>query len=243
MAKKAAHVNKYGTRDQYNKIRTAQKEANRLYKAGVTKVNPYKTNWKIDKNGKATAGSRALKNALADWHEAIHHGATIKKLTRKEEAQLKAYYKHLGSEGPTVKNGRVLIGAGQSLFTKDEVRIEKSGTKQIGKRILMTDGWQDRVRQFARENPDAIILAKQTDLLDKFRSYQAFEMNHFGVENLIAFMEQYESGQKSVTLLADDQIKKQLKTNLKNWSAFQRKASAERKRKQRRKVLRNGRNG
>ena len=225
---------KYGTRAEYDKIRAAQKAANKLFKKGVSKVNPANTEWRINKYGQAVPTSRALKRDLADWHEATHRGASIRKLTKSQEKALKEAYKNSGSEAPTIKNGKVLIGKGQSLFTKGgKPRIERSGTVQIGHRILMTDGWEDRVKKYARENPDAVILAKQTDLLDKFRSYQAFDMSDFGVANLIAFMAQYSDKGQSVTLLKDEQIKNQLRKNSEKWANYIKEQSRNRKKKYR----------
>ena len=221
---------KYGNLEDYSKIREAKKAANKLFKKGVTKVNPNSTDWRINKYGVAVPTSRSLKRDLFDWREATHHGASIRKLTKSQEAKLKEYYAALGSEAPTVKNKRVLVGKGQSLFTSGEhPRIEKSGTKQLGTRIVMTDGWEGRVKKYARDNPDAIVLAKQTDLLDKFRSYQAFDMSDFGVSNLIQFMSQYSDKGNSITLLKDDQINKQLRKNQEKWNAYRREASRLRK--------------
>lgn len=229
-----AKTRKYGTRENYLKIVKAQAAARKLAKKGVTKVDLSKVTWRINKYGQAVSSSRALNKTAAQWHEATHEGASIRKLTRKQAAALKKEYEHAGSTAPTVKNGRVLVGKGQSLFTRGgRVRIEKSGTHQIGTRIFMTDGWEDRVREYARKHPDSAVLAKQTDLLDKFRSYKVFELNDFGVENLIEYMNRYSDGGHSVTLLRDDEVTKQADKNIKNWRAYLTKERAERRKKQR----------
>lgn len=225
---------KYGSRADYLKIVKAKAAARKLAKKGVTKVDPDKLEWRINKYGQAVSSSRALNKTAAQWYEATHAGASIRKLTPKQAKALKKEYAHLGEHGPTIKNGRVLVGKGLSLFTKGgHVRIEKSGTAQMGKRIYMTDGWEDRVREYARKHPNEMIFAKRTDLLDKFQTYQIYDMSNFGVEELIHHMNQYSDGGHSVTLLTSDAMHKQLKKNEQALNEYRKKMSAQRAKERR----------
>lgn len=217
---KSANKRKYGTKAQYAQARKIKSMVNKLKKRGVIS-SLASDETRILKSGSVVVKSSAVRRALDDFHEALSGGAKIYKLTKKQAKALGETYSHLPeSQRPTVKNNRVLVGQGNSLYTKGgNVRIEKSNTKEISNTLFLTGNWQDKIREFARKNPGKLFGVKRTDRLNNFTRFDTYPTDGFGPNMLISKIMAYdwpselEREGASVTLLLDSTLEKRVAQN------------------------------
>lgn len=211
---------KYGNKDQYAQARKIKSLIGKLKKKGVVSSSASDATY-VNKKGQVAVRSRAVKEALNQFHEALHGGARIYKLTKEQSASLAKTYAHLPQhQRPTVRNNRVLVGEGNSLYTKGgNVRIELSNTKEISNTFFLNGNWKDRIREFARNNPGKLFGIKRTDRLQNFTRFDTYPTDGFGPNMMISKIEMYDWADQleregaSVTILLDSTLEKRLAQN------------------------------
>lgn len=232
---------KYGTKEQYAQARKLKSLVNKLKKKGVISAKA-SDDITISSKGSVSVKSRAVKAALADFHEALHGGGKIYTLSAKQAKSLRETYAALPEHHrPTIRNNRVLVGNGNSLYTKGgNVRIEKSNTKEISNTLFLTGNWQEKIRAFAKKHPGKLFGVKRTDRLNNFTRFDTYPTEGFGPNMMIAKIEEYgwaeqlEDEGVSVTLLLDSTMEKRRKANIKKKDDERKAASRDKYQKKKR---------
>ncbi|ATS92571.1 hypothetical protein GC1_00003 [Gluconobacter phage GC1] len=228
---------KYGTREQYLKIRQAQSRLRKLEKSGLVKAGASESAVRINRYGEAHFESRSIRDALNKFHSVAIGQDRTRRLTKKQVAEIKATYAHLAPENqPTIKNDRIVLSKGVTVRSRSgKAQIEMARTRRSYKNtFLLSNGWEEKIRKVAAKNPGKALRWEFAENGERPTNY-GFPTTEYGVNKMIEqikgrYVDNPKKGDMSavpIRLLLEDRYFAQYEERKEN----EKKSTAEKKKK------------